>query len=407
MRHSMGGFYSKIKKVLLYITGLVIALLLTFVGVNLFDRKPIPEVEALLADRYKVAEEQKPYFYFLLGLYDGASQEEAEAHGRVVWKRIASGQQIGFKKKIATLFPMSAEHEKRLTQMNTSPSSRDLRESPELRKILKENDVNRQIIHKIFSYGRATNLFSSSGKFWMSGGISSIALEQHKASNLIFLDLAERINKGDAKGALEQIKNSNYMAQDFLKTGTIFEALVGLLRIQWNAQFFKHEIEIDSHLKISDDIIDSFSLPDIAWVERALLRTEMNIVRESLQFFESPSDLFAIFNLGPSEEEAIAKNTIDLIPFELFFKRQDTLNYLYNIYQQTWFAKDKEKCFQRRKRAISFYNPGGRAVAEMFGSGLCGRKDKMLAQYKKIEELQDSLRQRQIEMTNPTRATDK
>ncbi|MGE0526709.1 MAG: hypothetical protein AB7P49_06570 [Bdellovibrionales bacterium] len=193
---------------------------------------------------------------------------------------------------------------------------------------------------------------------------------------------------------------SNTYMESIMSNGSLLERLVAARNAQMNAQFLMLEMWQNPELRVTEEIVATFPVPESEKLLRGALEEELRTVHNAVRSIQSLSD-FELSHL--SETNEWGPKISSYIPARALFKPNQAMNRYYDIAMQGLYSdcplgEEIEVCVPAAKWASLnpvwhwIENPLGRGLVRILTVNLSGRRHTVNRLAEEIISLKQEMR---------------
>ena len=364
----------------------------TFVWLlNSIDEPVRPEVQRVLSKSPKFSERQKQAYYYALGLSAG-EKVDPEKRGAELW---VTHTTPGF-------WTRTLKRDLKIWEIDFHGCPQGhctvqaFNEHPELAEALKTyHEVLQNYIH-LMEYGEGADLFESSRETFFP----PLRLVQLNVHRLFLVQLAQWLKQGGEERVMDLLTLSNHAMQGYFQSGTFLECMMAAVILKENAEFVTSALTVDRKLRVTQDFVDSLTMPDAHEILYNAADFETRIFNNVVHSLKTLNQL-ELSSLGPDEESG--RNFSRWVPISPGLRPNETLNMYYEISQQALSSDcpmlDMATCVPAMQWTSFanpwhyFSNPLGRRVTWIMGVQYAGLREKLRNRGQELGRLREELTQ--------------
>jgi hypothetical protein len=279
-------------------------------------------------------------------------------------------------------------------------SSKSLKEKPELRELLTQNDQAIKDYARLMEFGDIASGFSPTPE----NPLEDVMLVPYKMHSLFLLQLAAWREKGGGMRVVDLIESSNHYLKHVMESGTLLERMIAVTLMKRNSEFLAQELEVQPTFRkqFTPELIQSFSTPSVHDILSGAMEDELRLLaafvrsnsRDRFDLDLSVADWWEAFTL--KNERAWNLN--------LFLRPNQTINDYYTVASESLATdctiveeENESKCLPSWAKLRPKWpwqkaiNPTGRYFVRIVGAGYVHRKQKLQKSIAEIYEFRKAI----------------
>ena len=373
------------------VVALILLLLSAVWAVNSIDMPLDPQIPPILAERPPYSDTQIKAYEYLLGLH-AADLQTPEETGHKLWqefKTLKPEQQAEFwKTKVTRLDPWATNFHGCKPLCTVAA----LEQKPDLAATLEEFPAAFQNYIKLMHFGAGAAILEGNAQVPFPG-IWTISLRMQQKMQL---QMAVWLKDGQTAKALSLLEQSDNYLRSIAANGNLFDSLVAVTALRWNADFLKAELERKPKTHLSKTLADSFVTPDANAILLGAMKHELRTLNAlSENILQGSDNKFA-----PEGEAQLRPFVRRFLPVKHLFRPHETLNKFFTTNSEALAldcgVKQDNPCPQDPWLTASWTwrtieNPVGRQLLQLTDMAIPRRRKKLEENLKVIAGLRQEI----------------
>lgn len=296
----------------------VILLLTVLASINLNDSPLNENVQAILNSKPQFSEQQKNAFYYMVGLYQRATDPAAE--GKKTYEQYLA---LPDAEKPAFWRAHFAKQTPWEIQYSGCSNQRDgctidwVKNHPEELEALKQQPESLQKYIRLIEFGAGADIYQSTDGEPFSM-IRMFSIDLHRK---LVLQMIQWVSEGQTSKVLDLMEKSNHYNQSLMSSGTLLDRTVAASEIHNTADVLKDILAHQPKIQLPQSLIESFAIQPT----KEIFLGAMSIEISFLHFYFVHAKL-GDFAVADEDFNSWQRHLLNAIPVSLVLRRNETLN---------------------------------------------------------------------------------